>query len=301
MKYLWLFFISNVFALNVFADDFCDPSWAASLTRDEVLRLIDQKVDFEQKCDEVYTPLELIKIYNYDVEVHFTLEEYFDYIIPDIFKLELASINLPKDCRFFSTDNLGRNLSWAHFPIVLWLQSSMPDKYIESFHTAAQVWEDRFNTNFFDFQRLREKSLVTSWISSLASFFSFDWPIASEEESGKSIIYWDQNLNEDNSYVYVAKTHHDHVESRIIKSTVRINATLYRYYTNTDIANDRIGEDDYHLESIIIHELGHVLGLADNDREDSIMGPFQPKEEIEELEEFDYRNILCEYDFISDL
>ena len=70
MRYLGLFIISFLFTLNLFAEDvcqdalvvnICNPTWAAEkATLTEVQSLINQGIDFEQKCSNGTTPLSLL-------------------------------------------------------------------------------------------------------------------------------------------------------------------------------------------------------------------------------------------------
>ena len=289
MRYLILSFISCLFASNVFGNDLCnDFEWIANLTKNEVLELINQEVDFEQKCSGAYTPLELIITHNYDMEVYSVLVEHFPHT---------AKLNSSRNCRFFLKNNLGHNLSQIGFPVILWLHPDIPEKYIESFYAAAQVWEDRFNIDFFNFRRLEDES--PSLFHLLMSRFLFNEPVK-PLGNGRSVIYWDVNWDDDDRKLdsILARFFPRNLGYWIIESDIHINAKHYRYYTNVDMANDKVEEGSYHLESTIIHELGHVLGLDDNDNIASVMGPVRIREQIEE---FDYRNIMCEYSSIIGL
>ena len=281
MRYLGLFFIGSLFTLNVFASDICnDFEWIANLTQDEMSELINQGVDFEQECNGAYTPLELILIHNYDMEVYSILMEHFPHV---------RKLNSSRNCRFFLKDKLGYNISQMSFPVILWLHPDIPEKYIESFYAAAQVWEDRFNIDFFHFRRLEGES--PSLVSRLISYL-LDQPVESQED-GRPVIYWDLDWEENNRRV--AEFFHQNIGYWMITFDIHINAKHYKYYTNIDIANNRVTEGYYHLESTIVHELGHVLGLADNDNTGSIMGPLRISVRREQIEDFDYENIICEY------
>ena len=49
----------------------------------------------------------------------------------------------------------------TRFPVTLWLHSDIPREYIEAFYRGAQMWEDEFNRNFFDFKNYQEKAFDT--------------------------------------------------------------------------------------------------------------------------------------------
>ena len=299
MRYLGLLFISSLFTLNVFAVDFCnDLEWTENLTVDGIVELINQNFNFYQLCDNGYSLADIImQSSNVDVEELYHLMNtpptvYNSFNLSPVPSTELES---PESCRFFMRDESGHNFSQSGFPVTLWFHSSVPDEYIESFQIAAQIWEDRFNTNFFDFQELEDAPF--SLLSYLISFLPVNsGPIVSQEDS-KSVIYWDENWD-DNDATDMAKIYLYRAVSQITESDIIFNGKLYQYYTNTDIADGFETNGLHHLESLIIHEFGHVLGLKNNYNEGSVMGPLKVRDEIED---FDYRNIMCEYGHIIDL
>ena len=174
-----------------------------------------------------------------------------------------------KDCGSMRKD--GHNLSRTRFPVTLWLHSDIPREYIEAFYRGAQMWEDEFNRNFFDFQELpREGFLILSWLFSHISFLNS--PIVPEID-GRSVIYWDKYWDDNDTTI--ARVYTENSGPRITESDIIFNARHYRYYTDIDIANGFAegNVDAKHLENTIAHELGHVLGFRNNDSYDSIMGP----------------------------
>ena len=292
MRYLGLFFISSLFTLNVFATDFCDPRWLVNITVDELLELVDQGLNLEQRCDDAYSISEKIMMYNPNLDIH-----YIEGILAYHLRGSSISGNIVfSDPGLIETRNCrsresGYNLSQTRFPVTLWLHSDIPRKNTGAFYRGAQIWEDEFNINFFDFQELQEEdSLIPSWLFFLISFL--DGPIVPEEE-GISVIYWDTQWD-DNDKV-IARAYIQNLGPRIIESDIVFNAKRYRYYTDIDIANG-FGEGNVgyvHLENTIAHELGHVLGFNNNSSRESIMGP-----QRRDIGELDHRNIKCKYDFI---
>jgi len=71
------------------------------------------------------------------------------------------------------------------------------------------------------------------------------------------------------------------------------------YLTETDIAingNYKFSTNYFDLESLMVHEFGHALGLAHNLAEGSVMNPYLARGEVRRsIEEVDYKTLSCEY------
>lgn len=88
------------------------------------------------------------------------------------------------------------------------------------------------------------------------------------ENDGINMIYWihdrwdfDHNMQAITSSYY---------ENRTIKrSEIRVNAKDFSFFIG-----DEINYSEVHLESLIIHELGHVLCLDHEDKRKSVMGTY---------------------------
>ena len=296
MKYLGLFFISSLFTLNVFATDLCDAESLVNITRDELLELAghgDGSILY-QVCDDGYSVSAKIAMYNPDLEI------YIDYYY-NIGRRRRLSYDPPdnsggpieiENCGSLRAS--GHNLSQTLFPVTLWFHSDIPREYIEAFYRGAQIWEDEFNRNFFNFQELpAEDSLIPSWLFSHTSFLNS--PIVPEVD-GRSVIYWDKYWDDNDTAI--ARAYIENSGPQITESDIVFNAKRYRYYTDIDIANGFTeGNVGFiHLENTIAHELGHVLGFRNNNSRESIIVPYQWGNDIGDL---DRRNMACKYDFIE--
>ena len=291
MRYLGLLFINSLFTLNVFATDFCDSEWLANITRDELFELAGQGVNLGLICDDGYSVLDKIAMYNPDLDSEIQyIRRIWVYGPRDIVGTVFSEPEPMEIENCGSLRRSGHNISQTRFPVTLWLHSDIPREYIEAFYRGAQIWEDEFNRNFFDFQELPEEgSLILSWLFSHIPFL--DSPIV-PEKNGRSVIYWDTQW--DDNDIVIARAYIENLGPRITESDIVFNAKRYRYYTDIDIANGFAegNVDAQHLESLVAHELGHVLGFRNND-EESIMGPYRRTGDIGEL---DHRNMACKYD-----
>lgn len=74
---------------------------------------------------------------------------------------------------------------------------------------------------------------------------------------------------------------------------IRINAKNFSFYKASD-KNDTYGK--VHLESLIIHEMGHVFGLAHIEESDSVMQAYLKSQTIRDTPgAIDIRSMNCEY------
>ena len=213
------------------------------------------------------------------------------------------------DC-FFVQNSAGHRVSWnQNLPVTLWIHD-VPHEYRDAFYKSEEIFEEKFNTNFFTFQEIDAALSDTN------------------RNDNRSIIYWDETWAEEESEQ--AKTTIHWIGSQITDADIRFNANHYSYYTGknieenlggealegisyastgyrnvlTQMANFGIGDigqnvSDHrhiHLESLIIHELGHVLGLKHNDDKSSIMQrTLSGQVERDVIGDSDYKNVQCEY------
>ena len=91
------------------------------------------------------------------------------------------------------------------------------------------------------------------------------------------------------------------IQSKFVKINIASHASnISSFYTKLrSIYINGVEQKSYniHLESLVIHELGHVLGLDHNNHEESVMQErLSAQTERDQIGESDYKSIACEYD-----
>ena len=168
----------------------------------------------------------------------------------------------------------GERISWkGQLPIRLLVDPSVPVAYRTAVQAATQTWNRNAKKEIF---RLEFSSgplpLVRGDGLSVLSFLS-DWEAGRASEQGRTTISW--------------------VGDRIKDADVRVNARDFTFYSGP-LASDR--RDAVNLEALILHELGHVLGLKHSDSMTSVMAVYLPAQtDRVELTASELESLGCEY------
>lgn len=172
----------------------------------------------------------------------------------------------------------GERISWKNqIPIPLQIHSSVPRDMIPAIENALQTWEQAAGRALFRIQNYSYTGEVVPRQDGLnvISFLN-SWESNKASEQARTSIYW--------------------VGSEIREADIRINAKNFTFYTDVPVRSQ-----DVHLESLVLHELGHLLGLKHTDQggqvsTQSVMATYlaaQTKRDI--LPEADIAAVQCEY------
>jgi hypothetical protein len=183
-------------------------------------------------------------------------------------KLATAS---EKDCGFVQ-NGYGQRVSWKQsLPVKIYIDPSFPPEYDLVLSAAGQKWENILGRTLFVFERSQQTSKpakdnrnVIYWINS--------WSEPDKDLQAMSSLSWENN--------------------QLIETDVKVDAQYFSYYVSAAATNT-----DVHLESLLVHELGHVLGLKHSSKVPSsvmsqVLG-YLLKREQPTAE--DQTNLKCEY------
>jgi len=178
-----------------------------------------------------------------------------------------------EDCNFVQNSQVQR-VSWkGATPIVIYTHSSVPTEYISIIQEAMLRWEDalgkplfRYGGNYEGTQNPNDRYSVIYWETQ-------QWD-GKKEEQGRTLVSWEGNQIKD--------------------ADVKINASAipegYEFFTVTPEPN-RVD-----LESLLVHELGHVLGLKHSSTEGSVMAEKLGYEVLRRSPSpLDVQSLSCEY------
>ncbi len=179
-------------------------------------------------------------------------------ILTGLFLVEACGrkINPQSADGFVENQNLQR-VSWSpnDLPVNLYLDASVPQQYVPTIEKAIAIWNHVGQTiaheDFFVLRTGDPGSPTPAQDGYNKIYFVHNWNTTTDNEQGLTTVYW--------------------AGTRIYEADVRINATgTFQYFTESTDPS-RYSEVDF--ESLIIHELGHVLGLAHVTASDSVMQP----------------------------
>lgn len=145
----------------------------------------------------------------------------------------------------------GERVSWkGQTPIRLVIHKSVPTEYYSALESAIQKWEASAGKPLFQ--------IVA---------YGQDGPLTPRQD-GVNIIYM-MNTWEDNKVSEQARTSVYWVGDAIREADIRLNDKNFNFYTTTPTQ-----ASDVHLESLLIHELGHVLGLKHREDGGTVMATY---------------------------
>lgn len=143
-----------------------------------------------------------------------------------------------QDACHFSRNNLGVRISWkGSLPVNMIIHKSVPEKYDAEIISAANRWNTATGRNMINVARDNSFSEGVGSDRKNIIFWATDWDSSSSKEQARTISNTDL--------------------SRIIDSDIKINAKNFSFA----LTAQTLGSSAVNLESLILHEMGHVLGL----------------------------------------
>ena len=177
----------------------------------------------------------------------------------------------------FVTNIYGETLSWkGQLPIVFQIHESVPQNMRPVIQRAMDTWEESLGKKVF---LIQEGQVVGSKAetdlrdnkNTIYNFQASEWTGASEDQA-KTLISW--------------------VGSQIQEADILINSQNHNFY----LGQGYFRPEQIDLQSTMVHELGHVLGLNHIDSRPSSMSTWLGKGETRRaLFKEDVAAVLSEY------
>ena len=173
----------------------------------------------------------------------------------------------------FIQNAYGERVAIHDLPLHLSLHSSYPEIYRPVFIIAMQEWETRLNRPLFILEDPRDEGPLDPRRDSKNVIYWMDtWEADKSTEQARTSVYWEGDA--------------------IREADMRINAHDFTFYEETPKGE----KNEVHLKSLLIHELGHVLGLAHRNDTASVMQPYLADDTSRpQLASIDVQSASCEY------
>ncbi len=157
----------------------------------------------------------------------------------------------PEDAHNFVQNSDLQRVSWqGQVPILLYVHHSVDAKYYAPIQRAVDQWNKSFGRDLLKIQGWGTTGYDTPGKDNVSLiYWNTEWDADKPTEQARTTIYWSGN--------------------RIYEADMRLNAHNFNFYSGED-PNTVEGVD---LQSLVLHELGHVFGLAHTNTIGSVMVP----------------------------
>lgn len=175
----------------------------------------------------------------------------------------------------------GERISWkGQVPITMVLNESVPKEYEQAIVNAAETWNRTLGKTIFqiDLSKREQGTTTTRKDTKNVIYFYDHWEADRPNEQARTSIYWKGDLIEE--------------------ADIRVNAVNFNFYSlaNESANVNSVSTGAVNIESLIIHEMGHVLGLRHNDKSTSVMATYlKSNTDRVKLSEADMKSLKCEY------
>ena len=209
------------------------------------------------------------------------------YLLQFVLVASLLSSCAPKpqnDCGFVQ-NIYGQRISWKKDLITLYVHSSVPTEMRSAIHRAAATWNQQIGRQVF--QISEDSSQLGSRPSrdnKNAIYFLSEWESDRVSEQGRTSVYW--------------------AGDQIQEADIRINAADFSYYNqnpqlligsyNLKKTGQQVS-DGYSFEALLLHEMGHFLGLKHQDGSSVMATRLAAYTDRVQLAATDINAVSCEY------
>ena len=189
--------------------------------------------------------------------------------------LVLASCAKPKaqkDCGYVQ-NVYGERVSWKqNAPVKMYLHTSVPSAYEVGIRAAAETWNKAHRNNLIIIEQNRISDSGPARDGRNVIYLLSTWEGERASEQARTSLFW--------------------VGDQIQEADIRVNGQNYQFYvTNSGVSNQAVS-----IEALLLHELGHVIGLRHNDASPSVMATYlKANQDRIELQESDIASLQCEY------
>lgn len=174
-------------------------------------------------------------------------------------------------CNFVQNSEQQR-VSWgSQVPVIMYIDSSVPNEYFDDIRAAAETWNKEIGREVLKIGGYVDTKSDPAQDGHNIIYFLHTWEAEKSNEQARTTVYW--------------------AGDRIYEADMRINAKDFTFSSGDALEPSRVD-----MQSLVLHEFGHVLGLAHSVAPQSVMARSLPNDIMRRaLSTSDEESIRCEY------
>lgn len=211
------------------------------------------------------------------------------------------------DCGFVQ-NVYGQRISWkGKLPIEVEIDSSIPVDLRPSIYRAAKTWETIAGQPLFVFKQNTRKNTGPNKDKKNGIYFLLNWDSNNRAEQGRTSVYWaGDEIQEADIRINGAQfAFYDRDPKNLVflKNAIEFNLSGEKENANlgkTDLSSQTQQQPElgYNFEALMLHELGHFLGLKHKELSPavSVMETYLAANTNRvDLSDADKKNLKCVY------
>ena len=174
-----------------------------------------------------------------------------------------------ESCNFVQNADQQR-VSWQSQTAVMLIDQSVPSVYRPAIERAAKTWNDKVGHEVIKIAGVTT-STGPAQDGANVIYFLNTWEADRKNEQARTTVYW--------------------TGTKIYEADIRVNDKNFDFFWGDDTVPGKVD-----IESLVLHEMGHVLGLAHISEAKSVMAVSLPYAYLRrDLSQSDLSSIRCEY------
>ncbi|KYG62824.1 peptidase [Bdellovibrio bacteriovorus] len=204
-------------------------------------------------------------------------------VLITVISIQACAPKSQEDCGFVQ-NVYGERISWkSDVPVTMYIHAQVPDSMIPAILKAADTWEKTAGRKLFNIvTSTRYTGPINPHKDSVnVIYLMSSWEDNRASEQGRTSVYW--------------------IGDQIKEADIRLNAADFGFYWNGQTLTraakaDRQGSAPVNIEALVLHEMGHVLGLKHKDGAGSVMATYLASgDDRVNLAGADQTALQCEY------
>lgn len=190
-----------------------------------------------------------------------------------LLSLNACSIKVkPEESCSFVRNSLQQRVSWNNsLPINIYVHESLKAEYVSALTSAIRTWETALGKHLITIAGVIGGPATPSRDGVSIIYVMDTWEADRPSEQARTTIYWKGD--------------------QIVEGDIRINDKNFDFFSGDSVVASSVD-----IESLFLHELGHLLGLAHNSTPGSVMAErLASGYKRREASSADLASLKCEY------